>query len=672
MRFPAWTHSLRWRIVSGYALILIIGGVSASVLGIRVTSAALLTQIQRQVDYGLSAVSNVYSRQLAELQQCVTLLSDRLAAETPFDSKQPVATQQYLRTVRTRCRIDFLSVADAAGDVILRTTGPSDPSGSAASLDAVTRALGGEPAAGAALVPLTLLAAEDPRLAERVRLSFGGVEQTSPPSAGLALVAASPICDDDGRVRAVVYAGSLLNDTRDARGQSSDPRPGDALAATVSAGRDSANEHPGVITVFQGGTRISTNVVTSVGQHALGTSAAPNVYAAVIERGENWHGPATVLAERYIAAYEPITDLAGQRIGMLGVGLREQTYTAVRNRVSLIFAGIALFCFALIVLVTILLTRSLMRPLHEIVAVSRRIIDGDMGCRVHVHDPSELGVVSSSFNAMLDQIREMNVERYSRLEQHAHEWTDALVERVRERNAELAKTQAALGRQQRLAALGQFSAGVAHEINNPLGGILTFASLIREALPDDSPIRADAEEVVAQAERCRKIVRELLEFSRQRDAQIVRCDITKVVERTLALLDQQASFQNIRIVREFDPGRPVVLADESQMQQVFINLFVNAADAMNERGTLTITIGNDEALDEVFVRVTDTGCGVPENLREAIFDPFFTTKDPGEGTGLGLAVACRLVASHGGRLELQSEVGRGATFTVLLSHAPAE
>ncbi len=672
MQLPAWTHSLKWRIVSSYALVLIVGGVSTSVIGIRVTGMALMEQAQRQVDYDLPAVRSIYVDRLATLRQCVDLLAGRQHAPALFDTVKRQSAQRYLRAVRTRSRIDFLSVADAAGNVILRTTGAESGGGSVTELAPIARALRGESAAGPTLVRLAILAAEDPRLAERVRYSLAAdAADATPPRAGLVLLAAAPVMDDDGQVAAVVYAGQLLNDRDDPDGHANGLRMVDAMAATVSSSRGPATGYPGVITIFQDGQRISTNIVTADGRRALGTRVSPEVYAAVMQNGENWNGPAVVLDEWYIAAYEPITDLAGARIGMLGVGLREQTYTAVRNRVSMMFAAIALFCFALIVLVTVLLTRSLMRPLEEIVAASQRVIAGDMGCRVDVRDRSELGLVSSSFNAMLDRIHEMNVERYSLLEQHTQEWTEALDERVRERNEQLANTQAALDRQQRLAALGRFAAGVAHEINNPLGGILTFASLIREQLPEDSQLRADVDEVVAQADRCRKIVRELLEFSRQRDAQVVRCDITGVVERTLALLEKQASFQNIRIVRVYDPERPAVVADESQMQQVFVNLFVNAADAMDEHGTLTVETGHDAEVDEVFVRVTDTGCGIPEQLRESIFDPFFTTKEPGKGTGLGLAVACRLMANHGGRLEVESEVGRGTTFTVHMSRAPA-
>ena len=226
--------------------------------------------------------------------------------------------------------------------------------------------------------------------------------------------------------------------------------------------------------------------------------------------------------------------------------------------------------------------------------------------------------------------------------------------------------QTEVARHQRLASVGQLAAGVAHELNNPLGAILTFASLAAERLPPDSPDRCDLDEIVRQAVRCRDIVSELLQFSRQREAQMTIVDINDVVSRSLALLEKQALFHNIRVIRKWEADMPVTIMDESQMQQVFTNIILNAVDAMDKRGELTVATGHDDQGKQVFVRITDTGRGIPPEHREAVFDPFFTTKEPGEGTGLGLAVVYRIVQGHGGRTELESEVGKGTTLTVWL------
>jgi two-component system NtrC family sensor kinase len=660
---PRWTHSLKWRIVFSYSLILILGGVSTSIIGIRVTGEALLHQARQQVDHGLIAARNMYANRLNELRQCVELLAASGHVRRAQGEGRFRMAADYLAGVRKARGFDFLSVTDAAGQTILRTTGPDNTGDSVAELAPVARALAGQVAVSTEIVPLELLGREDPRLETRGRIELLPTPDvpSSQPSfleKAMVMLAAAPVIDENGHVIAVIYAGRLLNEAADAPDRGADwlvDQIKDTFFPTV---RDHGR-NAGAATIFQDGVRISTNVPTAEGRRAVGTRVSRDVYQAVMVAGGTWSDLAFAVNDWYITAYEPITNLAGQRIGILGVGLLQRPYTAVRDSVTLAFAAIALLCFALIVVVTYFLTRSLVRPLEDMVAVSKEIAGGRLDQRVkEVGDQSELGVLSSSFNAMLDRIREMN--------QQIEQWAKVLEQRVAERTEQLVKTQTAMGRQQRLASLGQLAAGIAHEINNPLGGILTFASLVEEELADDSPVREDVEEIVRQADRCRRIVQELLEFSRERETRMAPHRLNGIVTRTLAMLEKQASFQDINIIRNLDPRDPVAVVDESQLQQVFMNIFLNAADAMGERGNLAVTTGQDQDHQEVFVRIADSGCGIPEHMREAIFDPFFTTKDPGKGTGLGLAVAVRIVQTHGGRLEVDSEVGQGSTFTVVL------
>jgi len=682
MKLPRWTHSLKWRIVASYSLILIGGGVSTSIIGIRVTGGALLKQAGQHVEDGLAAVHAVYVARLNEIRLCAELLADSEAVQRAAATGRWELAQDHLTAVRRLRGLDFLSIADPAATVVLRTSGPGMTGDVVSELAPLVTALSGQAAASTELVPLTILRAEDPALADRVRGSFAAgaaasaSQTTSAPAGastdrGMVLLAAAPIRDNSNQVVAGLYAGQVLNESQVSPQAGSAHWLVDQMRQMLFPGLQWDGRTAGAATIFQSGIRISTNLLTRDGLRAIGTAATQTVSDTVLGAGQSFTGRSFILSDWYVTAYEPITNLDGQRIGMLGVGLLQRPYTAVRDQVTLAFAAIALLCFVLIVVVTYLLTRSLMRPLEEMVAVSRAIAEGDLSHRVRTKDQSELGLLSASFNAMLDRIDEMTVQRYSLLEQQTQQWTEVLEQKVRERTEQLAKTQAALDRQQRLASLGQLAAGVAHEINNPLGGILTFASLALEQLPEDSPVRSDVAEIVRQADRCRRIVKELLEFSRQRETCASPRNINDVILRTLTLLEKQSKFQNIQIVRKLDPDIPPAVVDESQMQQVFMNIFLNAADAMNDRGTLTIETGQDQSRQEIYVRISDTGCGIPRSIREAIFDPFFTTKDPGKGTGLGLAVVVRIVQAHGGRIEVDSEVGQGATFTVILPLAPA-
>ncbi|RLA78585.1 MAG: PAS domain-containing sensor histidine kinase, partial [Deltaproteobacteria bacterium] len=233
----------------------------------------------------------------------------------------------------------------------------------------------------------------------------------------------------------------------------------------------------------------------------------------------------------------------------------------------------------------------------------------------------------------------------------------------------LQETQMQLLQSEKLRSLGEMAAGVAHEINNPLGGILIYASLLMEDLPLDDPKRADLERIVQEATRCKEIVKSLLEFARQSSPEKEPTDVNRAITEGLLFLENQATFHNIEIIKELDPSLPPVIGNAGQLKQVFMNIMINAADAMNGCGTLTIRTRPSEDGDEVIIEFTDTGEGIPDDVLPRIFDPFFTTKEVGKGTGLGLSMSYGIVREHGGRIEVETEVGKGSTFRVILPAA---
>jgi two-component system NtrC family sensor kinase len=216
-----------------------------------------------------------------------------------------------------------------------------------------------------------------------------------------------------------------------------------------------------------------------------------------------------------------------------------------------------------------------------------------------------------------------------------------------------------------MAALGELAAGVAHEINNPLTGVLTFSSLMLKKTDENHPWKRDLENIVQQTTRCRNIVKGLLDFARQRKPDKKESDIHFLINRTLTLVENQARFQNIKMVKEFKTGMPMLFVDGDQIQQVFMNIIINAADAMGENGgTLTIKTAFNNGIVEV--SFIDTGCGMSKDHLLKVFTPFFTTKETGKGTGLGLAISYGIVQSHGGEIEVESEIGKGSTFRIKL------
>jgi signal transduction histidine kinase len=219
---------------------------------------------------------------------------------------------------------------------------------------------------------------------------------------------------------------------------------------------------------------------------------------------------------------------------------------------------------------------------------------------------------------------------------------------------------------EKIASVGRMAAGVAHEINNPLAGILIYAELLKEKLTGDPQQRQDAEEIINQTLRCKKIVSQLLEFSRQTVGSVSSFGIEELIDSSLNILVNQALFQDIAVVKETERGMPPLAGDFGQLQQVFTNLFINAADAMKGKGTLTISTRFDSAKDRFVLEVSDTGPGIPAALRDKIFDIFFTTKPVGKGTGLGLSISQNIIKLHGGSITCECPPGGGTTFVIEL------
>lgn len=230
----------------------------------------------------------------------------------------------------------------------------------------------------------------------------------------------------------------------------------------------------------------------------------------------------------------------------------------------------------------------------------------------------------------------------------------------------LEETHLQLVSSEKMASLGKLAAGIAHEINNPLGGILIYSSLLMEDLPEEDPKRQDLGRIVQEAGRCKEIVKSLLEFARQTEPKREPIDINRAITDGLFFLENQALFHNIRITKRLDPSLPWVTGNAGQLKQVFMNIIINAAEAMHGSGELTITTFSSTGRTSVFVEFTDTGEGIPEENLSRIFEPFFTTKDVGKGTGLGLATSYGIIESHGGKIGVKSTVGEGTTFTIEL------
>ena len=240
-----------------------------------------------------------------------------------------------------------------------------------------------------------------------------------------------------------------------------------------------------------------------------------------------------------------------------------------------------------------------------------------------------------------------------------------LRERIHIQN-KLEKTQLQLIQSEKMASLGKLAAGVAHQLNNPLGGITLYTKLMLEDYELEENAKKDLNRILKDAQRCRDTVKELLEFSRQTRQMMKPLNINKAIERTLFLIENQTLFHNIVLEKNMPPFIPPVLADSQQIGHVFMNIIINAAQAMDGHGTITITTRESAKRDRVIIGIADTGPGISAEDLDHVFEPFFTTKEEGKGTGLGLSVVYGIIENHEGKIYARSEQGHGTTFTIEL------
>jgi two-component system NtrC family sensor kinase len=305
------------------------------------------------------------------------------------------------------------------------------------------------------------------------------------------------------------------------------------------------------------------------------------------------------------------------------------------------------------------------RPIRELIAGTHKVAEGDLNYRIAVRSRDELGELAASFNKMTVDLARAHSEITA--------WTRTLEERVEKKTQELQQAYASLVASEKMASLGKLAATVAHEVNNPLFGILTYARLVLRALEKtglEPEARAEMVEqlriIERESRRCGDIMKNLLTFSRQALPHKEAQDLNTLVGRAVTLVRHQLELQGIEPETNFATDLPPCCCDAQQVQQVVLALLVNAVDAMPQGGRLRIATQYDPVAANIRIRVSDTGIGIPAEVLPHIFEPFFTTKEDQHRTGLGLAVANSIVEQHGGRLSVRSTLGEGTEFTITL------
>jgi two-component system NtrC family sensor kinase len=295
-------------------------------------------------------------------------------------------------------------------------------------------------------------------------------------------------------------------------------------------------------------------------------------------------------------------------------------------------------------------------PVKELIAGTHRVAGGDLSYRLPVRSEDELGDLALSFNKMTAELQQVHAE---------------IEERVRRKTAELERVHRTLLSSEKMASIGKLAATVAHEINNPLFGILTYARLVlrgllKQEFAERDEMAEQLQTIERESKRCGDLVKNLLTFSRQAPSNREPHDLNVVVHRAALLVKHKLQMQSIELVEKLAEDLPPVECDGNQIQQVVLVLMVNAGEAMPKGGRLEVATGYDPASEHCVVRVQDNGCGIAPEVQPRIFDPFFTTKEDQNRTGLGLAVAASIVEQHGGEISVDSAPGRGTEFKVAL------
>ncbi len=531
----------------------------------------------------------------------------------------------------------------------------------------ITAGLNGEPATEIDIFTAQDLRRFSPDLADRARIELIETEAAVPTDRlaedrGMVVHAAAPV--SLGGRHGVLVGGILLNRNLDFI---------DRVNALVYLNAITGGERQGTATLFLDDVRVSTNVRLFADVRALGTRVSAAVRGQVLGEGRTWLDRAFVVQDWYISGYLPLRDSYGERVGMLYVGFLEAPFDEAKRDAYLWMLAAFVFVVLLSVPVFLALARGIFSPLERMTQTIRRVRQGDLSARNgRIARRDEIGQVAGHLDDLLDQVQ----DRDARL----RAWADELNQRVAERtdelsaaNRKLEETFRQLVMSEKLAAIGEITAGVAHEINNPVAVIQGNVDVIRMTLDPDAAeaIKTELDLVDRQVARIDAIVGKLLQFARPHDysGEVAAADLSSVVQDCLVLVDHILSRTQIRVSTDLPPS-PAVAMPAGEAQQVVINLMSNAVQAMGQQGTLEISLHPlpREGQEGLCLRVCDTGPGMQADTLAHLFDPFFTTK-LGEGTGLGLSISQTLVQRAGGLITAANRPEGGACFDVWLPYA---
>ncbi len=633
---PVFRSNIRFKLVASLLSIVILTGTLSTIVGINIINKNVIREAYENVRSSLAATNELYEEEIARRSRTIQYFAKTPEIVRAAAAGDRAALYGRLVQIEKEFAFDIVNVVDPEGKVLVRANAfdaYGDSMGHYRTIQEVTRTR--SPAAGTGVLEAENIRFEGPSIAGRtpipvVPTPLARARSSPLESRAMVIKIAAPILEGD-RLRGILYAAVLLNNNSEFI---------DRFKRLVFKEEKVRGKDVGTTTLFLGDVRIATNVTDREGRRAIGTQVSEQVYRRVFEEGKVWLDKAFVVNNWYMSGYSPLFDIDHKPLGILYVGILKHKYDLILRGTTLSFLLVIFVTVVLAIALALYLIRIYTRPLKRIIAASTEMALGFYHrIEADPHDEDSRNL-ERAFNSMVDAIQ----ERDRRLKEQA--------ERT-------------ILKSEKLASIGRLASGIAHEINNPLTGVLTYSSLLLEDMKG-TKYEEDLKVIRDETLRCRRIVRGILDFARDTKPEKAPADINGIIEDSLRILEKHVNFQNVAIVRALDPRLPPVSVDEGEIRSVINNLAVNAADAMPSGGTLTITTEREAGTGMVVVRVVDTGVGIsPENMSK-IFEPFFTTKDRGQGTGLGLAMTYGVIQRHNGTIDVRSRVGEGTEFVIKL------
>ncbi|WP_345875390.1 sensor histidine kinase [Shewanella algae] len=641
------------------------------------TGKQLFMKVKADLTVANNTLAAVQERQEKQLEHVMQSFDFQTHFRSILEGEQQKQKDlnAFLDQQRKALDLDFLRlvrIADAAADPDLRQMLPLVQGQSAYS--------------GLMVLSSSRLARIDPELAERAKIPVKMTLRAQNPDReveerGMLSRSLLPVADENGKVGWYLDGGILFN---------RNTRIVDHIRDLVYDKGTLPERSIGTVTIFLDNIRISTNVPLHFFPkedenrgRALGTLVSEEVRQQVLVKGQLWVDRAFVYNDWFISAYAPLTDIRGQRIGMIYSGFSESPF--IHNYLlNIIELGTILM---LVLLVSGLLVYrgaySLLQPIeriHQVVKAvqsGRNLRIGELG----LDRDNELANLAEQFDRMLDLLQRRNAQIQAaaeQLEMKVEERTRSLQEKTEElqRNVQLLnETRQQLVTNEKLTALGELTAGIAHEINNPTAVILGNMELLRVELGDHAElVEEEIDLIIQQVGRISTIIRSLLQYSRpgEFNAPLEMHQITPIIEEMQLLVRHSLGKQEVVLLPELNASYPVQV-NRPQLLQVLINLVVNAAHAMDGKGRIWIRTYDWVEQDEpvgIKIEIEDEGSGIPQEQLSRIFDPFYTTRK--DGTGLGLSLSYGIIKRIGGTIEVSSTVGKGTLFTVSIYHMAKE